>query len=46
MAVMILVYSGWLTLALPALTFLDYCALLGGMLLAWRFHSGRSFMAL
>ncbi|HET6175707.1 MAG TPA: GGDEF domain-containing protein [Candidatus Sulfotelmatobacter sp.] len=46
MAVMILVYSGWLTLALPALAFLDYCALLGGMLLAWRFHSGRSFLAL
>src|SRR5271170_4453656 len=41
-----LVYSGWLTLALPALSFLAYCALLGGMLLAWRFHSSRIFFAL
>ena len=41
-----LVYSGWLTLALPALSFLYYCALIGGMLLAWRFHSSRSFFAL
>jgi hypothetical protein len=42
----VLVYSGWLTLALPALSFLYYCALLGGMLLAWRFHSSRTFFAL
>lgn len=41
-----LVYSGWLTLALPALTFLYYCAVAGGMLLAWRFHSSRIFLAL
>jgi diguanylate cyclase (GGDEF)-like protein len=41
-----LVYSGWLTLALPALTFLGYSALIGGMLLAWRFHSSRIFFAL
>ena len=41
-----LVYSGWLTLALPALSFLYYCALIGGMLLAWRFHSSRTFFAL
>jgi GGDEF domain-containing protein len=41
-----LVYSGWMTLALPALTFLYYCALGGGMLLAWRFHSSRVFLAL
>jgi GGDEF domain-containing protein len=39
-------YSGWLTLALPALSFLYYCALMGGMLLAWRFHSSRIFFAL
>jgi GGDEF domain-containing protein len=39
-------YSGWLTLALPALDFLYYCALGGGMLLAWRFHSSRIFLAL
>ena len=38
--------SGWLTLALPALSFLYYCALFGGMLLAWRFHSSRTFFAL
>jgi diguanylate cyclase (GGDEF)-like protein len=44
--VAVLVYSGWLTLALPALSFLYYCALIGGMLLAWRFHSSRTFFAL
>jgi len=42
----LLLYSGWLTLAVPALSFLYYCALLGGMLLAWRFHSSRSIFAL
>jgi GGDEF domain-containing protein len=41
-----LVHSGWLTLALPALSFLYYCALVGGMLLAWRFHSSRIFLSL
>jgi len=46
LGVAVLVYSGWLTLALPALSFLAYCALGGGMLLAWRFHSSRSFFAL
>ena len=46
LAVAVLVYSGWLTLALPALSFLAYCALGGGMLLAWRFHSSRIFFAL
>ena len=44
--VVLLVYSGLLTLALPALTFLYYCALIGGMLLAWKFHSSRIFYAL
>jgi diguanylate cyclase (GGDEF)-like protein len=44
--VVVLMASGWLTLALPALSFLYYCALIGGMLLAWRFHSSRSFFAL
>ncbi len=43
---MLLADSGWLTLALPALSFLYYCALFGGMLLAWRFHSSRTFFAL
>jgi len=46
LAVAVLLYSGWLTLALPALSFLYYCALIGGMLLAWRFHSSRTFFAL
>ena len=46
LAVIVLVYSGWLTLALPALSFLYYCAVIGGMLLAWRFHSSRIFFAL
>jgi diguanylate cyclase (GGDEF)-like protein len=44
--VVALVYSGWLTLSLPSLNFLYYCAMLGGMLLAWRFHSSRIFSAL
>ena len=42
----LLVYSGWLTLATPALTFLYYCAIVGGMLLAWRFHSSRTVLCL
>jgi len=46
LVVAVLVSYGWLTLALPALSFLYYCALIGGMLLAWRFHSSRSFFAL
>ena len=46
LGVVVLVYSGWLSLALPAISFLYYCALIGGMLLAWRFHSSRSFLAL
>jgi diguanylate cyclase (GGDEF)-like protein len=46
LGVWVLLYSGWLTLALPALSFLYYCALIGGMLLAWRFHSSRIFFAL
>jgi len=46
LGVTMLVYSGWLTLALPALSFLYYCALIGGLLLAWRFHSSRTFFAL
>lgn len=46
LAVMGLVYSGWLNLTMPALTFLFYCVLGGGMLLTWRFHSSRIFFAL
>ena len=46
LVVALLVHSGWLTLPLPALSFLYDCALIGGMLLAWRFHSSRIFFAL
>jgi diguanylate cyclase (GGDEF)-like protein len=46
LGVVVLVHSGWLNLALPALSFLYYCAVIGGMLLAWRFHSTRIFFAL
>jgi diguanylate cyclase (GGDEF)-like protein len=46
LAVVALANSGWFTLALPALSFLYYCALAGGMLLAWRFHSSRTFLSL
>jgi len=46
LAVAALANSGWFTLALPALSFLYYCALAGGMLLAWRFHSSRTFLSL
>src|SRR6266576_2429201 len=42
----LLVYSGWLTVALPVLSFLYYCAIAAGMLLAWRFHSSRIFLSL
>jgi len=44
--VAVLAHSGWITLAPPALTFLYYAALLGGALLAWRFHSSRTVLAL
>jgi len=46
LAVCALAYSDWFSLALPALNFLYYCALGGGLLLAWRFHSSRTFLAL
>lgn len=45
LGVALLGYSGWLTLAVPALSFLYYCAIGGGMLLAWRFHSSRIFLS-
>ena len=41
-----LVYPGWLTLTIPAVSFLYYCAVAGGLILAWRFHSSRTFLAL
>jgi GGDEF domain-containing protein len=46
LGVAILLYSGWLTLALPALSFLYYSSVVGGVLLALRFHSSRIFLAL
>ena len=45
-AILALANSGWFTLPFPALTFLYYCALAGGMLLAWKFHSSRVFLSL
>jgi len=45
-AILALANSGWFTLPFPALTFLYYCALAGGMLLAWRFHSSRILLSL
>jgi diguanylate cyclase (GGDEF)-like protein len=38
-------HSGLLTLAPPAMSFLYYASVLGGLLLAWRFHSSRVFYA-
>jgi diguanylate cyclase (GGDEF)-like protein len=46
LGVVLLVYSGRLTPTLPVLSFLYYCAIAGGMLLAWRFHSSRIFLSL
>jgi GGDEF domain-containing protein len=46
LTVAVLTHSGWLTLAAPAVSFLYYCSVIGGMLLAWRFHSSRIFLAL
>lgn len=45
-AAALVLHTGWLTLSVPALSFLGYSALVGGMLLAWRFHSSRTFLAL
>ncbi len=46
LSALLLGYSGWLNLPPAALTFLSYCGLLGGMFLAWRFHSSRVFFCL
>ena len=46
LAAVLLVYTGWLTLTPPALSFLYYSGIFGGMMLAWRFHSSRIFLAL
>lgn len=42
----VLAHSGWFVLPGPSLNFLCYCALLGGLLLSWRFHSSRVFISL
>jgi diguanylate cyclase (GGDEF)-like protein len=42
----VLAQTGWIVLPVPSLSFLSYCALAGGMLLAWRFHTRRIFLAL
>jgi diguanylate cyclase (GGDEF)-like protein len=41
-----LAHSNWVALPAASLNFLSYCALIGGMLLAWRFHSSRILLAL
>jgi len=41
----VLAHSGWIALPVPSLNFLSYSALAGGMLLAWRFHTSRIFLA-
>src|ERR1700730_5386188 len=46
LAIGVALNTGLLTLALPGLTFLYYCAVVAGLLLAWRFHSSRVFFAL
>lgn len=46
LAVALLTNWVWLTLAPPALNFLNSCVLAGGLLLAWRFHSTRIFLAI
>ena len=46
LSAVVLANTNWLTLPLPALSFLYYSALIGGILLAWRFHSSRVFFAL
>jgi diguanylate cyclase (GGDEF)-like protein len=46
LGIAVFLHAGWLTLALPALSFLYDCAIIGGMLLAWRFHSSRVFFAI
>lgn len=42
----ILGYWSGISLPFPALSFLTYCALIGGGALAWRFHSSRVFFTL
>jgi diguanylate cyclase (GGDEF)-like protein len=44
-AAALLAHSGLLTLAAPAMSFLYYAFILGGLLLSWRFHSSRVFYA-
>ena len=46
LAVALLLQTGLLTLALPGILFMYYAALTAGLLLAWRFHSSRVFLAL
>jgi GGDEF domain-containing protein len=45
LAVAIAIETGLLNLALPSLTFLYYAGIAAGLLLAWRFHSSRIFLA-
>jgi GGDEF domain-containing protein len=45
-AVAILLHSGIVAPGLAVVTFAFYAALVGGLLVAWRFHSSRIFLAL
>ena len=45
-AVALLLHTGVVPLAAPVVLFAFYCALIAGLLLAWRFHSSRIFFAL
>jgi len=42
----ILAQSGWVSFPAPSLSFLYYSSLLGGILLAWRFHASRVLLGL
>jgi diguanylate cyclase (GGDEF)-like protein len=42
----VLLSTGWLTLALPGIVFAYYASLVAGLVLAWRFHFSRVFFAL
>ncbi len=46
LTIAVMAHSGWLAMTPPALSFLYYCFLIGAGLLSWRFHSGRTFLAL
>src|ERR1700677_4472697 len=46
LAVAVLLHTGLATLSPVMVLYAFYCALIAGLLLAWRFHSSRIFFAL